>query len=67
MNRCIGVFINDNLAADMIATMLDACEIYNNERYLASALRAGDFLLLAQMPDPQLAWAQQYDPNMHPV
>ncbi len=60
-------FINDNLAADMIATMLEAYEIYNDEKYLACALRAGDFLLLAQMPDPQPAWAQQYDPNMHPV
>ena len=29
--------------------------------------KAGDFLLLAQIPDPQPAWAQQYDVNMHPV
>ena len=27
----------------------------------------GDFLILAQMPDPQPAWAQQYDRNMHPA
>ncbi len=60
-------FINDDLAADMIATMLDAWQIYGDEEYLTSALKAGDFLLLAQMPDPQPAWAQQYDPNMHPV
>jgi hypothetical protein len=30
-------------------------------------LRAGEFLLLAQMPDPQPAWAQQYDAQMHPA
>jgi hypothetical protein len=60
-------FTNDNLAATMIATMIEAYEIHNNEKYLTSALKAGDFLLLAQMPDPQPAWAQQYDPNMHPV
>lgn len=60
-------FINDNLAANMITTMLEAWEIYDDERYLTSALKAGDFLLLAQMPDPQPAWAQQYDLNMHPV
>lgn len=60
-------FINDNLAANMIATMMEAYEVYNDDKYLASALRAGDFLLLAQMPEPQPAWAQQYDPNMHPV
>ncbi len=51
----------------MIATMIEAYEIYNDDKYLNSALEAGDFLLLAQMPDPQPAWAQQYDPNMHPV
>ena len=60
-------FINDNLVANMIATMLDAYETYEDRRYLTSALKAGDFLLLAQMPDPQPAWAQQYDKNMHPV
>jgi hypothetical protein len=60
-------FINDNVAANTIATLLEAYETYNDEQYLASALKAGDFLLLAQMPEPQPAWAQQYDPNMHPV
>jgi len=60
-------FINDNLIANMIITMLDAYEIYGDEKYLASALKAGDFILLSQMPEPQPAWAQQYDPNMHPV
>lgn len=60
-------FINDNLAANMIATMMEAYEVYNDDKYLTSALKAGDFLLLAQMPEPQPAWAQQYDPNMHPV
>ena len=30
-------------------------------------MRAGDFLLLAQMPEPQPAWAQQYDAAMQPA
>jgi hypothetical protein len=60
-------FINDNVIVDMIATMLDAYEIYAKHEYLESALKAGDFLILAQMPEPQPAWAQQYDLNMHPV
>jgi hypothetical protein len=60
-------FINDNLMTDMISTMLMAYETYGDRRYLQSALRAGDFLLLAQMPEPQPAWAQQYDKDMHPV
>jgi hypothetical protein len=60
-------FINDNVMMDMIAIMLDAYEIYGNEKYFESALKAGDFLILAQMPEPQPGWAQQYDHNMHPV
>ena len=31
------------------------------------AERAGDFILAAQMPEPQPAWAQQYDAAMHPA
>ena len=33
----------------------------------AAALKAGDFLIRAQMPEPQPAWAQQYDFEMHPA
>jgi len=51
----------------MIETMLYAWEVYDEDRYLQAARKGGDFLLLAQMPEPQPAWAQQYDPNMHPV
>lgn len=59
--------INDNVIADMIATMLAAWRTYGDGAYLSSAERAGGFLLLAQMPEPQPAWAQQYDRRMHPV
>jgi len=47
--------------------MLEAFEIYGEVRYQASAEKAGDFILLAQMPEPQPAWAQQYDAEMHPA
>ena len=57
---------NDNLMADCIETMLLAAQVHDDPRYLASACRAGDFLLLAQMPEPQPAWAQQYDRDMAP-
>ncbi len=60
-------FINDNVMTNTTITMLQAYNIYGNERYLESALKAGDFLIMAQMPEPQPAWAQQYDCNMHPV
>lgn len=59
--------LNDAITPRAIETMLLAYDIYGQERFLRSALRGGDFLLLAQMPEPQPAWAQQYDPNMHPV
>jgi hypothetical protein len=59
-------FINDNVIGNVINTLLLAHDIYGDDAYLAAARKGGDFLLLAQMPDPQPAWAQQYDPRMHP-
>ncbi len=58
---------NDNTIADMITTMLQAASTYDSKRYQAAAEKAGDFILLAQMPDPQPAWAQQYDSEMQPA
>jgi PelA/Pel-15E family pectate lyase len=58
---------NDNSIADVIDTMLEAARIYNEPRYRASAEKGGQFILMAQMPDPQPAWAQQYDRDMHPA
>ncbi|MCH7686380.1 MAG: polysaccharide lyase, partial [Planctomycetes bacterium] len=58
---------NDNSIADVIDTMFDATEIYGEERFQAAAEKAGDFMILAQMPDPQPGWAQQYDADMHPA
>lgn len=58
---------NDNTIADVIDTFLDAAEIYQDDRYRDAALKGGEFMLLAQMPEPQPAWAQQYDRDMHPV
>lgn len=60
-------YLNDNVIGTVITTLLDAWQAYDDEQYLTSAKRGGEFLILAQMPDPQPAWAQQYDENMHPV
>jgi hypothetical protein len=68
---------NDNVLADMIATMFLAESVYHDPsesnqlkghamRCREAAEKAGDFILLAQMPEPQPAWAQQYDFEMHP-
>lgn len=58
---------NDDSISDDVAVMLEAAEVYGEPRYRASAERAGDFMILAQMPEPQPAWAQQYDTDMHPA
>ncbi|MBM3999222.1 MAG: hypothetical protein FJ297_06730 [Planctomycetes bacterium] len=58
---------NDNAIADTIETLLLAERIYGEPGYREAAIRAGEFILLAQMPEPQPAWAQQYDFDMHPV
>jgi PelA/Pel-15E family pectate lyase len=58
---------NDNAIADTIEVLLLAGRVYQEPRYRQSALRAGEFILRAQMPEPQPAWAQQYDFEMHPA
>ena len=58
---------NDDTIADTIKTFFEAAEIYGEDRYASAACKGGDFILLAQMPEPQPAWAQQYDADMHPA
>ena len=58
---------NDNSMADVIAVMFEATEIYGDVKYRKAAEKAGDFIILAQMPQPQPGWAQQYDADMHPA
>lgn len=59
--------LNDNVLSDAIEVMFEAWRTYGEEKYRASAERGGQFILLAQMPEPQPAWAQQYDAEMHPA
>lgn len=59
--------LNDGAIPDMITTMFEAWRTYGDARYRDSAERAGGFLLLAQLPEPQPGWAQQYDADMHPA
>lgn len=68
-NESYGNFytLNDDTLSDLITTLLDAWEVYNDKRYLKSAQRGGDFLLLAQLPEPQPGWAQQYNRTMQPA
>ncbi len=58
---------NDNSMSDMVSTLLEAYELYQDPKCREAAERTGDFIRLAQMPEPQPGWAQQYDQNMHPA
>ncbi|QDV52555.1 pectate lyase [Gimesia fumaroli] len=58
---------NDNAIADLVDLMFLAHHVYKKDRYRDAALKAGDFILLAQMPEPQPAWAQQYNREMQPA
>jgi hypothetical protein len=58
---------NDNLVADLIDTLLEAERVYGEAKYRRAVNKAGGFILLAQMPEPQPAWAQQYDAAMRPA
>src|SRR5688572_18450003 len=58
---------NDNVMRNCILTALEAHRQFGKPEYLAAAKRAGDFILLAQLPAPQRAWAQQYNFHMEPA
>jgi hypothetical protein len=58
---------NDNAIRDVILVMLEAHRTYGKKEYLDAAKRGGDFIILAQMPEPQPGWAQQYNLQMEPA
>jgi len=59
--------LNDNTQRDCVQTLLEAGRRLGRPEYRAAALRGGDFLILAQMPEPQPAWAQQYNAQLEPA
>jgi hypothetical protein len=59
--------LNDDLALTVSETLITAYEAYSDDRYLESLKRFGDFLILSQMPEPQPAWAQQYNYEVQPI
>ncbi|MCA9146984.1 MAG: DUF4838 domain-containing protein, partial [Planctomycetales bacterium] len=59
--------LNDNVTGYVADTLLDAHRIYGGDRYLQAVRKLGDFLLLAQTPEPQPGWAQQYNYQMQPI
>lgn len=59
--------LNDNVAGNVTATLVEAYELRRDERCRQALARFGDFLLSARMPSPQPAWCQQYGFDMHPI
>jgi PelA/Pel-15E family pectate lyase len=59
--------LNDNLASTVCDTLQTAQEVYKAKKYTKAIRKLGDFLLLAQMPDPQPGWCQQYNFEMFPM
>lgn len=58
---------NDGAIRDCARTMALAWRLYRKPACKASAIKAGDFAILSQMPDPQPVWAQQYNTKMEPA
>lgn len=58
--------LNDHTQSDCIHVMLEAYRRSGDRRFLEAAQRGGEFLILAQLPEPQPAWAQQYNFAMEP-
>lgn len=59
--------LNDNTHRDCVMTLFDAAKRLGKPEYRAAAIRGGDFLIMAQLPEPQPAWAQQYNPQLEPA
>ncbi|MBE7493797.1 MAG: hypothetical protein HS117_02520 [Verrucomicrobiaceae bacterium] len=59
--------LNDGNLSEIAKVLMRAYELEKDARYLAALKRLGDFLILAQMPEPQPVWAMQYDHDMHPA
>jgi len=59
--------LNDNVCGYVTGALHDAYRAYRDDKYLDALKKLGDFLLLAQMPDPQPGWAQQYNYEMQPI
>lgn len=59
--------LNDHAIRDTIRLLLSAERRFGRVEYLDAVVRAGDFLLAAQLPAPQRGWAQTYDGKMQPV
>ncbi len=61
------VTLNDGNLFSIAKLLARAHELTKDDRYLTALKKLGDFHLLAQCPEPQPGWAQQYNANMEPT
>ncbi|MGD9497455.1 MAG: pectate lyase [Armatimonadota bacterium] len=61
------VTLNDNTLRDCADVMMIAWRNYGDQRYYDAVVRCGEFLIKAQLPEPQATWAQQYDADLRPA
>ena len=59
--------LNDNLAGTVAEVLIAAHEAYKDDKFKVALAKLGDFLILAQMPDPQPGWCQQYNFDTVPI
>jgi len=59
--------LNDGLAGTVADTLILAHQVYKEPVYLEALKKLGGFLVLAQLPEPQPGWAQQYNEAMQPI
>lgn len=59
--------LNDDAHVDCARVLMMAYEIYGDKRYYEAAVRAGEFLIAHQLPEPVPVWAQQYDHDGFPA
>lgn len=59
--------LNDGLAGTVADTLIVAHQVYEEAVYLEALKKLGAFLVLAQLPEPQAGWAQQYNGAMQPI
>jgi PelA/Pel-15E family pectate lyase len=58
---------NDNTFADCVDVMMIAYQTYGDQKYRDAIIRAGEFILKTQLPQPHPVWAQQYDRELKPA
>jgi len=59
--------LNDGTTLWGMRTMLLMYQMTGEQRFMDALLRAGDFLINAQLPAPTFSWCEQYSPDGEPA